>query len=136
MRINNILTSSLIHHVVQLSYFTSTNTPLHKAPSQHHSSPNMYDRSFAWDNAKNWTRRDRRNERLWLVVLLLAALLLFTINLGDLPLRDWDEGIVAQVAREIWRLSDSWRWLYPTLDGEPYLKAMRRLVFWPGGFKM
>lgn len=81
----------------------------------------MHDRSFAWGNAKNWTRRDRRIERLWLVVLLLAAVLLFTINLGDLPLRDWDEGIVAQVAREISRSDNSWRWLYPTLGGEPYL---------------
>jgi len=54
--------------------------------------------------------------------LLLAAVLLFGINLGGLPLRDWDEGTVAQVAREIWRApSGSWRWLYPTLGGEPYL---------------
>lgn len=54
--------------------------------------------------------------------LLLAAVLLCSINLGGLPLRDWDEGTVAQVAREIWRArSVSWRWLYPTLGGEPYL---------------
>ena len=39
-----------------------------------------------------------------------------------MPLRDWDEGIVAQVAREIGRSPlESLRWLYPTLFGEPYL---------------
>lgn len=59
---------------------------------------------------------------LWTAVLLAAALLLFTINLGGLPLRDWDEGTVAQVAREIWRSpSHSLTWLFPTLGGEPYL---------------
>lgn len=59
---------------------------------------------------------------LWMAGLLAAALLLFTINLGGLPLRDWDEGTVAQVAREIWRSpSHSLTWLFPTLGGEPYL---------------
>ncbi len=82
----------------------------------------MHDRTFAWGNAKNWTRRiDSWGERLWLVVLLLAAVLLFTINLGELPLRDWDEGTVAGVAREIWQGGNSPRWLYPTLGGAPYL---------------
>lgn len=59
---------------------------------------------------------------LWTAALLAAALVLFTINLGGLPLRDWDEGTVAQVAREIWRSpADSLTWLFPTLGGEPYL---------------
>ncbi len=44
--------------------------------------------------------------------------MLFTWNLGGLPLRDWDEGLVAQVAREI---SQTGQWLYPTMWGEPYL---------------
>jgi 4-amino-4-deoxy-L-arabinose transferase-like glycosyltransferase len=58
----------------------------------------------------------------WIVGLLLAATLLLGVNLGDLPLRDWDEGTVAQVAREIYRAPlDSLTWLYPTLWGEPYL---------------
>lgn len=82
----------------------------------------MPDRTFAWGNAK-WNRQhDRTVERLWVVGLFLAAVLLYTIELGDLPLRDWDEGTVASVAREIWRGGlNSWRWLYPTLEGEPYL---------------
>jgi 4-amino-4-deoxy-L-arabinose transferase-like glycosyltransferase len=42
--------------------------------------------------------------------------------LGSLPLRDWDEGTVAQVAREILQAPDnSNRWLFPTLWEEPYL---------------
>ncbi|WP_318780930.1 glycosyltransferase family 39 protein [Dendronalium phyllosphericum] len=53
--------------------------------------------------------------------LLVASLVLWLIFLGDSPLRDWDEGTVAQVAREIWRAPvGSMRWLYPTLGGEPY----------------
>ncbi|MBD2104523.1 glycosyltransferase family 39 protein [Leptolyngbya sp. FACHB-261] len=54
--------------------------------------------------------------------LLLAALLLYTLVLGEVPLRDWDEGTHAQVAREIWQAPPhSLTWLYPTLSGEPYL---------------
>lgn len=59
---------------------------------------------------------------LWILGLLLAALLVFLYNLGGLPLRDWDEGIVAQVAREIWRAkAGSLTWLHPTIGGMPYL---------------
>ncbi|MBW4632707.1 MAG: glycosyltransferase family 39 protein [Iphinoe sp. HA4291-MV1] len=71
---------------------------------------------------------------VWVLVLLLAAVLLFTINLGELPLRDWDEGTVAQVAREIWRApAGSMHWLYPTLGGEPYYNKpplMHLLIAW------
>lgn len=57
----------------------------------------------------------------WFILfLLIAALFLFGIDLGELPLRDWDEGIIAQVAREISR-SPFESWLYPTLAGEAYL---------------
>lgn len=57
-------------------------------------------------------------EKEWLLVLLLAALILFLIFLGNLPLRDWDEGTYAMVARDIYRTGN---WLYPTLQGEPFL---------------
>ncbi len=80
----------------------------------------MHHRSFSWGDSKNWTRRaERWVEWLTIVGLLLAAVLLFGSNLGGLPLRDWDEGTVAQVARDIWRapFSGSPRWLYPTLGG-------------------
>lgn len=71
---------------------------------------------------ENWLKRgDRQTDWLIALALLIAAFVLFTINLGGLPLRDWDEGLVAQVAREIWRSSfDSLTWLYPTQWGEPY----------------
>jgi 4-amino-4-deoxy-L-arabinose transferase-like glycosyltransferase len=63
-----------------------------------------------------------KNNHWWTVILLIAAVLLFGINLGGLPLRDWDEGIVAQVAREIWRAAPaSQTWLHPTIAGLPYL---------------
>ena len=66
-------------------------------------------------------RIDRHLDRFWIAGLLLAALILFTASLGNLPLRDWDEGIIAQVAREMWRSpAASLPWLHPTLYGEPY----------------
>ena len=50
-----------------------------------------------------------------------AALLLCCVDLAGVPLRDWDEGTVAQVAREISR-GDSWSaWLHPQLWNQPYL---------------
>ncbi|MBW4560266.1 MAG: glycosyltransferase family 39 protein [Mojavia pulchra JT2-VF2] len=57
-------------------------------------------------------------EKEWLLGLLLASLVLLLIFLGNLPLRDWDEGTYAIVAREIYRTGN---WLYPTLQGEPFL---------------
>ena len=79
--------------------------------------------TFAWGRSKNKIiGADRWVEWLWVLGLLLAAIVLFGINLGGLPLRDWDEGTVAQVAREILQApAGSWRWLYPTLSGTEYL---------------
>lgn len=57
-------------------------------------------------------------EKKWLLGLLVASLVLFLIFLGNLPLRDWDEGTYAIVAREIYRTGN---WLYPTLQGEPFM---------------
>ncbi|NJR46814.1 MAG: glycosyltransferase family 39 protein [Hyellaceae cyanobacterium CSU_1_1] len=62
-----------------------------------------------------------KRDSLWVICLLLAAVILYTSGLGDLPLRDWDEGIVAGVARNIWRAEPgSQTWLYPTINGDPY----------------
>ena len=59
-------------------------------------------------------------DRVWVLAFFAAALLLFTIDLGDSPLRDWDEGTIAQVARNISR-AESWEgWVFPTLSGAPY----------------
>ncbi len=79
--------------------------------------------SFFSGRVKKWDQvHDQWIDGLWIILLLIATVLLFTIDLGTLPLRDWDEGTVAQVAREIWRTPiNSMTWLYPTLGGEPYL---------------
>jgi 4-amino-4-deoxy-L-arabinose transferase-like glycosyltransferase len=62
-------------------------------------------------------------DRLILLALGLLAIALFTFDLGNVPLRDWDEGIVAQVAREMARSGDLFptNWLFPTIWGQPYL---------------
>ncbi len=60
-------------------------------------------------------------DRILLFLLLLAALLLFCIDLNGVPLRDWDEGTVAQVAREISRCPSWQGWIHPTLWDKPYL---------------
>lgn len=57
-------------------------------------------------------------EKEWLLSLLVISLVLWLIFLGNSPLRDWDEGTYALVAREIYRTGN---WLYPTIQGEPFL---------------
>jgi 4-amino-4-deoxy-L-arabinose transferase-like glycosyltransferase len=76
-----------------------------------------------WGPSQNKLRQEERWLEFFSIIgLLLAALILFGVNLGSLPLRDWDEGTVAQVAKEISQAPEgSWRWLFPTLWGEPYL---------------
>lgn len=83
----------------------------------------MYRKLFQLHQSKSPTyRTEILLDRLWIIGLLIAALTLYLANLGGLPLRDWDEGIVAQVAREIHNASPgSLRWLYPTLAGEAYI---------------
>ena len=63
-----------------------------------------------------------KSDRFWLCVFLVAALILYGFNLGEVPLRDWDEGTVATVARNIWRSRfESKVWLYPTMGNDrPY----------------
>ncbi|MDJ0681664.1 MAG: glycosyltransferase family 39 protein [Xenococcaceae cyanobacterium MO_167.B52] len=63
-----------------------------------------------------------KTDLLWILGLSGAALILYTYNLGELALRDWDEGIVAGVARNIWRgTENSHVWLYPTINyDQPY----------------
>lgn len=82
----------------------------------------MNRRSFAWHKFNQSTTPTAWVDQFWVTGLLLAALLMVLINLGMLPLRDWDEGIVAQVAQEIWQSPlSSLTWLHPTLNGQPYL---------------
>lgn len=79
-------------------------------------------RSVSSNTAPRWaTWLDRQSG--WLIVLSLLgfALLAYWLDLGSLPLRDWDEGLIAQVSREIFEASPGERtWLFPTLWGDPY----------------
>ena len=52
---------------------------------------------------KSWRQQERFPDFLWTLLFLVLALVLYLINLGEPMLRDWDEGTVAQVAREIGR---------------------------------
>jgi len=70
---------------------------------------------------------DNSTDKLWMWAFLLAAILIFGLNLGGVALRDWDEGIAAQVSREIWR--GKLNWLYPTIGGMPYFNKPP-LVHW------
>ncbi len=73
------------------------------------------------------------SDRLWSLTFLGLGLALLLPNLGELPLKDWDEGLVAQVARDIWRDAalghSAQTWLHPTLGGAPYLNKPP-LVHW------
>ncbi|HIK06259.1 MAG TPA: glycosyltransferase family 39 protein [Trichormus sp. M33_DOE_039] len=82
----------------------------------------MREGSFIWGHLEKQHRTaEKWIDWSWLAVLLIAAILLFSVNLGDLPLRDGDEATVAQVAKEIWRAPvGEMRWLYPTLGGQAY----------------
>jgi 4-amino-4-deoxy-L-arabinose transferase-like glycosyltransferase len=82
----------------------------------------MQEGSFIWGRLeKQYHVVSKRLDSIWIILLLVAAMIIFTIDLNNLPLRDWDEGTVAQVAREIWQAPfDALRWLYPTLGGLPY----------------
>ncbi|MEL7359378.1 MAG: glycosyltransferase family 39 protein [Cyanobacteria bacterium J06634_6] len=53
----------------------------------------------------------------WILLLTVAAIALWLIGLGNMPLRDWDEGYYSVVARE---LTQTHHWLYPTRFGAPY----------------
>jgi 4-amino-4-deoxy-L-arabinose transferase-like glycosyltransferase len=83
----------------------------------------MFDHKLNFHNIKkHYGEKFRDSEWIWIFGLFCLAILLFGFNLGNLPLRDWDEGTIASVAREIWRSPDRFvGWLYPTLNGQPYL---------------
>jgi len=74
---------------------------------------------FAEIQRKFLSSRSPYRDLAWSLLLWGVALILLTSGLEQLPLRDWDEGTVAQVAREIWQHPDAW--LHPTLHGQPYL---------------
>ncbi|MBD1825228.1 glycosyltransferase family 39 protein [Cyanobacteria bacterium FACHB-DQ100] len=89
------------------------------------------DRKISIGNQSGTPRYQAWIDPGWTIGLWSAAIVLFTINLGVLPLRDWDEGIVAQIAREIANAPfESLTWLHPRdLNGAPYLNKPP-LVHW------
>ncbi|MEG3894996.1 MULTISPECIES: glycosyltransferase family 39 protein [unclassified Microcoleus] len=83
---------------------------------------------FPFPGRKPKTRlNDSFTDKLWMLAFLFAAVLIFRLNLGGAALRDWDEGIAAEVSREIWR--GNLNWLYPTIGSMPYLNKPP-LVHW------
>ena len=77
-----------------------------------------------WRRSSNKLRQGEMwLECLYFIGLFVAALILFLVNLDNLPLIDWNEGIVAQVAQEIYQTTEGFqRWIFPTLWGKPYLE--------------
>ena len=83
----------------------------------------MNRQTFTWGRSgKRIRKTERWVEGLSLLGLLLAALLLFGINLESLPPHDWGEATVKIVADHLVKTSaDYWQWLYPKNLQEPPL---------------
>jgi len=76
-----------------------------------------------WGNgeqvAKGRLDQDRIAPELkWILILTVAAIALWTVCLGNVALRDWDEGYRSVVVREMVQTKD---WIYPMRFGKPYL---------------
>lgn len=99
----------------------------------------MERQTFTWGSSGNHIRKTERwAERLWVLGLLLAALLLFCLDLGSLPLSDPGEGMVALVAHKITNSPlEFWQWFYPIFDGKPFLESPPLLyVLIAAGYKI
>lgn len=81
---------------------------------------------FTWGASRdNWHRGESWLEFLCLMGLFLAAIVLLSLHLGNLPLLARNERITAQVAQEIWQAPLlSGRWLLPTLPEQPDLHPL------------
>jgi 4-amino-4-deoxy-L-arabinose transferase-like glycosyltransferase len=78
---------------------------------------------FAWNRSRATKFKSATNwqEWLWLLGLLVAALILFSVNLGGVPLATETEKTIAQVAGEIAQgTPEQWKWLFPTWQDRPY----------------
>ena len=71
-------------------------------------------------------RLNIKNDISWFLLLLILALFIWLIRLGDLPLRDWDEGYYATVARSMFQSGD---WLYLKYHNQPFL-LKPPLIIW------
>jgi 4-amino-4-deoxy-L-arabinose transferase-like glycosyltransferase len=101
----------------------------------------MNRQTFAWGHLKKQLNtKVRWVESLYFTGLLLAALIIFIVNLGNAPLQDGTESIVAQVAKEIWESPQKVEnWLFPTLwgtnllDRPPLIQNLIALSYRLGG---
>jgi 4-amino-4-deoxy-L-arabinose transferase-like glycosyltransferase len=78
---------------------------------------------FAWDRSRSTKFKSPSDwqDGLWRFGLLAAALILFSVNLGGVPLVVDAENTIAQVAGEIAQATPGQlKWLFPTLEGQPY----------------
>lgn len=60
----------------------------------------------------------RLTDRYLIPILIISSLLLWLVCLGNVSLKDWDEGTYALIAREIIRTGD---WIYLKIQGDPFL---------------
>ncbi|MDJ0511743.1 MAG: glycosyltransferase family 39 protein [Crocosphaera sp.] len=67
-----------------------------------------------------------KNDRSWFILLLTLCLFLWLISLGNVPLRDWDEGYYATVAQDMFQ---SGNWIYLTYADQPFL-LKPPLIIW------
>ena len=71
-------------------------------------------------------RLNIKNDDSWFLHLLILALFIWLIRLGDLPIRDWDEGYYATVASNMFESGD---WLYLKYHNQPFL-LKPPLIIW------
>jgi 4-amino-4-deoxy-L-arabinose transferase-like glycosyltransferase len=101
----------------------------------------MNRQTFAWSHLKKQLNtKTRWIESFYFAGLLLAALIIFIVNLGNAPLQDGMESIVAQVAKEICQSPQKLEnWLFPTLwgnnslDRPPLIPSLIALSYKLGG---
>lgn len=67
-----------------------------------------------------------KNDTTWFFLLLILALFLWLLSLGNVPLRDWDEGYYAKVAQDMFQ---SGNWLFLTYEDQPFL-LKPPLIIW------
>ena len=86
-------------------------------------------------------QQDRWWEYLCFLVLMIAAFLLYAINLGGLPISNFNEGATAELANKILQAPPhSWRWIFPSVLGKsdflqpPLFPDLVALSYRIGGF--
>jgi 4-amino-4-deoxy-L-arabinose transferase-like glycosyltransferase len=95
---------------------------------------------FAWDRSRNKLRQEIRwLEFMSIAGLFIAALALFCLNLGNVPLQPGTEQLIAQMAKEMAATPLQYlQWLFPTqvdrlhLTYPPLSQTLVALAYWVG----